>query len=369
MIPAGTYRMGSPEAEGGRGRSEGPLHDVRIQEKLAVGRYEVTRGEYGDFVKETGRQTTGGCWVGDGGIEIKNWRRDGSRSWRSPGFRQGDGHPVVCVSWEDARAYAEWLSEKTGETYRLLSEAEWEYAARAGPRTSRYWGDSETGQCRHANGADAAFGAAYGSRPPRSLSCRDGSAHTAEVGRHGANAWRLSDMLGNVWEWVEDCWHENYKGAPKDGSAWVPEGRCEARVVRGGSWYSWSHVLRSAGRSPDIPVNRNFDTGFRVARTLAWWPVKWSRKIGQVAKVCAGRHSAPGTPPTGVASVPGVSPDKTAPALPCNRVEGRVCARPGAVTVLNAAGCSDTRGPRAGFQEREIEACPVFSNIGGSRSL
>ena len=266
VIPAGTYRMGSPEAEGGRGRSEGPLHDVRIQEKLAVGRYEVTRGEYGDFVKETGRETRRGCWVGDGGI--KNWRQDGSRSWQSPGFGQGEGHPVVCVSWEDARAYADWLSDKTGETYRLLSEAEWEYATRAGTRTSRYWGDSETGQCRHANGADAAFGAAYGSRPPRSLSCRDGSAHTAEVGRHGANAWGLSDMLGNVWEWVEDCWHENYKGAPEDGSAWVPEGRCEARAVRGGSWYYWS-LVRSAARGSDRPVNRNFDTGFRVARTLA----------------------------------------------------------------------------------------------------
>ena len=265
-IPAGEYRMGSPGEEKGRGSDESPLHEVRIMKKLAVGRYEVTRREYGAFVKETGRKTAAGCWVGDG--STRNWRLDAARSWRSPGFSQGERHPVVCVSWDDARAYAKWLSVKTGRTYRLLSEAEWEYAARAGTHTSRYWGDGPTGQCRHANGADAAFGESYGKWPPRTLSCQDGHAHTAEVGRYGANAWGLSDMLGNVWEWVEDCWHGNYRGAPTDGSAWVSERACETRVVRGGSWYLWS-VLRSAARGGDKPGSRNFDTGFRVATTLA----------------------------------------------------------------------------------------------------
>ena len=258
--------MGSPAGERWRGSNEGPLHEVRITKKLAVGRYEVMRREYGAFVKETGRKTAEGCWVGDG--STKNWGLDATRSWRSPGFIQGERHPVVCVSWEDARAYAKWLSKKTDKTYRLLSEAEWEYAARAGTHTSRYWGDGPKGQCKHANGADAAFGKAYGREPPRVLSCRDGSAHTAGVESYGANAWRLSDMLGNVWEWVEDCSHGDYRGAPADGSAWVSERACETRVVRGGSWYLWS-TLRSAARGGDKPANRNFDTGFRVATTLA----------------------------------------------------------------------------------------------------
>ena len=266
VIPSGEYRMGSPAGEEGRGSSEGPLHEVRITKKLAVGRYEVTRREYGTFVKETGRKTAAGCWVGDGSIQ--NWRLDAARSWRSPGFSQGERHPVVCVSWEDARAYAKWLSKKTDKTYRLLSEAEWEYAARAGTHTSRYWGDGPKGQCSHANGADAAFGKAYGKQQPRILSCPDGSARTAEVGRYVANAWRLWDMLGNVWEWVEDCGHGDYRGAPADGSAWVSERDCETRVMRGGSWYLWS-TLRSAGRGYDDPANRNFDTGFRVVTTVA----------------------------------------------------------------------------------------------------
>ena len=266
VIPPGEYIIGSPAEEKGRGGDEGPRRRVRIGAKLAVGRYEVTRREYAAFVKETGSGAAGNCWVADGGLD--KWRQDPGRSWQSPGFVQGERHPVVCVSWEDARAYARWLSAKTGQRYRLLSEAEWEYAARAGTATSRYWGDGAAAQCRHANGADAAFGEQYGASKRRRVSCPDGGVHTAEVGSHGANGFLLSDMLGNVWEWVEDCSHEDYAGAPDDGTAWIQGGDCGMRMLRGGSWYAHSGLLRSAARGRDAPENRNFDSGLRVAREL-----------------------------------------------------------------------------------------------------
>ena len=266
VMPPGEYMMGSPAGEKGRGKDEGPRRRVRIGAKLAVGRYEVTRREYAAFVKEAGRGAPGNCWVADGTLD--KWRQDPGRSWRSPGFVQGERHAVVCVSWEDARAYARWLTTKTGKRYRLLSEAEWEYAARAGTATSRYWGDGAVAQCGHANGADAAFGERYGAGEPRRLSCRDRAVHTAEVGSHGANGFLLSDMLGNVWEWVEDCLHKDYAGAPDDGTAWVQGGDCGKRMLRGGSWYTHSGVLRSAARGSDAPESRNFDAGFRVAREL-----------------------------------------------------------------------------------------------------
>lgn len=266
VIPPGDYMRGSPAGEKGRGKDEGPRRRVRIGAKLAVGRYEVTRREYAAFVNDTGRKNAGGCWVADG--SLTEWRQDPGRSWRSPGFTQGERHPVVCVNWRDAKAYARWLSSRTGKTYRLLSEAEWEYAARAGTDTSRYWGDSETGQCKHANAADAAFGEKYRRRQSLRSSCQDHSPHTAEAGSHGANGFLLSDMLGNAWEWVEDCLHKDYSRAPDDGKAWVREGECGRRMLRGGSWYSPSARVRSAVRGSDALDSRNFDSGFRVARTL-----------------------------------------------------------------------------------------------------
>ena len=146
VMPAGKFRMGSPSHETGRDDDEGPVHDVTIWEPLAVGIHEVTREEFGHFVKETGRSTAKKCWTYKSG----KWKERSGRSWKKPGFKQGGSHPVVCVSWDDAKAYVGWLSRKTGEAYRLLSESEWEYAARAGTRTARYWGSGETGQCRYA---------------------------------------------------------------------------------------------------------------------------------------------------------------------------------------------------------------------------
>ncbi len=264
VIGPGAYTMGSPPDERTRGKDEGPQRQVRIESPLAVGKYEVTREEYAAFVEESGRETAGGCWFGDGSLD--QWRQDGARSWREPGFDQGQRHPVVCVSWDDAKAYAAWLSEKTGRGYRLLSEAEWEYAARAGTTSARYWGDEVTGQCQNANGADAGFRANY--RAVATSECRDQGVRTAEVGTHGENGFLLSDMLGNAWEWVEDCLHKDYAGGPDDGAAWLRRGDCDRRMLRGGSWYSHPGVLRSAARGSDAAESRNFDTGFRVARDL-----------------------------------------------------------------------------------------------------
>ena len=257
VVPSGTYRMGSPSGESQRGANEGPVHRVRIGRAFAVGVKEVTRGEFGRFVSETGRSMGNACWTYEGG----EWKERSGRSWRNPGFSQTDEHPVVCVNWDDAKAYVGWLSEKTGQAYRLLSESEWEYVARAGTGTSRYWGEGESGQCRYANGADASTNFDW------RTGCNDGHAETSPVGSYEANGFGLHDVLGNVLEWVEDCWNESYAGAPTDGSAWE-SGDCSLRVLRGGSWYDLPRRLRSANRLWNPTGLRNNFVGFRVARTL-----------------------------------------------------------------------------------------------------
>ena len=258
VVPAGSYMMGSPDSEAGRGDDEGPRHRVRIAKPFAVGVNEVTRREFGRFVRETGHSTGDACWTYEDG----EWKERSGRSWRNPGFSQTDGHPVVCVSWEDAQEYVHWLSRETGERYRLLSEAEWEYVARAGTETSSYWGDGETGQCVHANGADDSAGLEWG------VSCDDGHTRTSPAGSFTKNGFGIHDVLGNVWEWVEGCWHDSYAGAPGDGRAWTVGGDCSRRVMRGGAWYLEPQNLRSAYRGR-FPAGIWSDVaGFRVARTL-----------------------------------------------------------------------------------------------------
>ncbi len=179
-----------------------------------------------------------------------------------------DMSPVINVSWDDAVAYAEWLSEETGWTYRLLSEAEWEYVARAGTQTARYWGEGELGQCRNANGFDRTAEAEVES-PTVSAACSDGFGRkTAPVGSFLPNSFGLYDILGNVWEWTQDCWNESYSGAPTDGSGWQSGDYCARRTRRGGSAASGPVLLRSAGRSWRATGNPNSITGFRVARTM-----------------------------------------------------------------------------------------------------
>ena len=263
VVREGTYMMGSPSSEEGRGDDEGPVHRVRIGRPFAVGVKEVTRGEFARFVSaKKGHSMGDSCWEWHG-----EWKEHSGRSWRKPGFRQTDEHPVVCVSWNDAKAYVEWLSDKTGKAYRLLSEAEWEYVARGGTGTARYWGEGEAGQCGNANGGDEALKRQDSGWKWKIASCDDGNARTSPVGRYEANGFGLHDVLGNVREWVEDCWNDSYDGAPTDGSAWE-SGDCSRRVVRGGSWVNSPRNLRSADRYWNAAGYRYSIFGFRVARTL-----------------------------------------------------------------------------------------------------
>ena len=245
VVPSGSFMMGSPLSEEGRYDQEGPVHRVMIGAPFAVGVYEVTRGEFGRFVSSTGRSMGDKCWTYEDG----GWKKRSGLSWRSPGFSQTDMHPAVCVGWEDAQAYVDWLSGETGEAYRLLSEAEWEYVARAGTTTRYHWGDA-IGRNR-ANCGDC------GSRWDNES--------TSPVGSFGANAFGLHDIHGNVSEWVEGCWNDSYVGAPNDGSAWK-NGNCSLSIQRGGWWRNFPRVLRAAYRHGISSWVWNYGAGFRVAR-------------------------------------------------------------------------------------------------------
>ncbi|MDP6591226.1 MAG: formylglycine-generating enzyme family protein [Alphaproteobacteria bacterium] len=266
VVPAGEFMMGSPEGEGHWYGDEGPAHGVSVQQPFAIGKYEVTRAQYAAFVKAIGLRSKE-CYV----ASAEGWKLDGSNDWRSPGFPQTDTDPVVCVRYKDTKAFAEWLSRETGHAYRLPSEAEWEYAARAGTTTEHYWGASADEACRYANVLDESAQEKY----PDDWDiheCRDGHVHTSPVGSFSPNAFGLYDMLGNVSEWVEDCWYKNYWSAPKDASVWTV-GDCSVRVIRGGNWRdgNWdgdSSNVRSAKRGYHMLETRASFLGFRVTRTL-----------------------------------------------------------------------------------------------------
>ncbi|MCY4119752.1 MAG: SUMF1/EgtB/PvdO family nonheme iron enzyme, partial [Acidobacteria bacterium] len=263
VIPAGTFLMGSDRRDDESYDNERPRHRVTV-DGFALGVHEVTRDEYAAFVAATGRGSGDRCWALDADEGRWDWRSEAS--WRSPGYPQAGDHPVVCVNWEDAQAYVGWLSEETGEAYRLPSEAEWEYAARSGTTTRRHWGDDADDGCAYANGADRTAKRRFDNWTV--ADCTDGVVWTSPVGAYQPNAFGLHDALGNVWEWVEDCWHDDYDGAPRDGSAWTRGGDCGRRVLRGGSWVSYPRFLRSALRRRSDAENRSTTHGFRVARTL-----------------------------------------------------------------------------------------------------
>jgi formylglycine-generating enzyme required for sulfatase activity len=272
-VPAGSFVMGAPADELARENVgadyaawEQPQHTVRIDRPFALARTEVTRAQYQAFLDAAGHADRGGCHA-EFGSERAEFQRNDAKSWRDPGFPQAADHPVVCVNWHDAVAYAAWLSAKTGHRYRLPTEAEWEYAARAGTTTARHWGDGRAETCRFANGTDAATAAHFGwSGADRVSPCADGFVFTAPVAAFAANAWGLHDMLGNAWEWTADCFHPSYVGAPADGSAWV-EPDCPVKVFRGSGWLNSPIGLRSAARGRRPPDGR-FNVGFRVARDL-----------------------------------------------------------------------------------------------------
>jgi formylglycine-generating enzyme required for sulfatase activity len=241
VVPPGSFTMGSPASEPGRIDTEGPQHVVSFARAFAVGKFPVTRDEFEAFVNETGYDARSICLtIEDGGKVEERW----DRSWRNPGFAQTGSHPATCLAWNDANAYAAWLGKKTGKTYRLLSEAEWEYAARGQTRPGTYpryfFGDDERDMCQYGNGADqtAKEKVPWNWASFHFFPCNDGYAYTSPVGSFQPNTFGLYDMHGNVWQWVEDC-TAGYEEAPNDGTAngatkligdWCP------RTLRGGSF-------------------------------------------------------------------------------------------------------------------------------------
>jgi formylglycine-generating enzyme required for sulfatase activity len=283
VVPAGAFTMGSPESENGRDEDEGPLHQVTIVRPFAVGRFLVTVDQFAAFVAETRHDAGSECQT----FESGEYKERSGRSWRNPGFPQRGNYPVVCVDWDDVKAYADWVARKTGKLYRVPTEAEWEYAARGRTQPGsypRYWfGNQDADLCRYGNVADqAAKSVIAGSKGWAAAPCNDGYAFTSPVGSFPANTFGLYDMLGNAFQWTSDCNHDSYEGAPSDGSAWTPGSRfgrnimmlghsgpvCPLRPARGGSWYNIPKNARTAVRQWLEPVDRIHFLGFRLARTL-----------------------------------------------------------------------------------------------------
>ena len=226
VVPAGSFQMGDVSGEGHS--DERPVHHVTIEHSFAVGKYEVTFAEWDACV------AAGGC---SHQPNDEGWSR----------YKR----PVINVSWADAQEYVRWLSYETGKPYRLLSEAEWEYVARAGTTTTYWWGNEIGANKANCSGCDSQWD----------------NRRTAPVGNFRANAFGVFDTAGNVWEWVEDCWNGNYQGAPTDGRAWT-SGDCTRRVWRGGSWGRFPENVRPANRDWNDPGYRSYVHGFRIARTL-----------------------------------------------------------------------------------------------------
>ncbi|HEV2718801.1 MAG TPA: formylglycine-generating enzyme family protein [Thermoanaerobaculia bacterium] len=257
VVPAGTFTMGSSPSEKSWAASHGatlqsvadeaPQHAVTLA-SFALGKYDVTREQYAAFVRETGYSSGDGC-----GPDSFHWNQQAGVNWRAPGFHQTARDPVVCVSWQDAHAYVSWLNRKVGRAndgpYRLPSESEWEYAARAGAATRFWWGDDDRGAPAHAWFKENSGG------------------RTHAVGSKPANNLGLYDMVGNVWQWTEDCYADDYAHAPADGR---PAGGAKdcLRVDRGGSWLYPAWLLRSATRERNPATYRDRIMGFRVAKTL-----------------------------------------------------------------------------------------------------
>src|SRR5262245_7558340 len=264
VLPAGDFMMGSPTGELGRLDVEGLPRRVVIPKRIAMGRFEVTVEQMSIFMTETGMTIGTSC------RRLVNPERSPptwsgpEASFEHPGFEVTASHPAVCISWHEAQSYVAWLQRRTGKPYRLPTEAEWEYAARAGTSTRYSSGNDETAICAFARFAD--LGSQFGWRD----ACHSELAAygAAPVGSFKPNPWGVFDMHGNVWEWVEDCWTPNPLEIPVDGSAFTRPGNCEIGVMRGGSFSSSSLMVRSAIRSPMRTAQHYFNTGLRVALTL-----------------------------------------------------------------------------------------------------
>ena len=272
VVPPGTFEMGSEHMEQMRDdelRPEGPVRTVTIAKPYAAGRFEITKAEYERFIQATGYTPISKCvtWGGRNPVD--------GVTWQDPrlGRPAEDDEPVVCVTWRDSKAYVAWLAEETGQPYRLLTEAEWEFAAKAGSRSTWPWGNDGTRVCKFGNVFDES-----GLKEPRSVSnsnasatsaqCDDGFMMVAPVGQFQPNAFGLYDTIGNVWEWTEDCSPMLYADEPVDGSAYQVSGVCEKRAVRSGSWRTRLSRHRPTFRGRDPEDLGYYMFGFRIARDL-----------------------------------------------------------------------------------------------------
>jgi len=259
-VPRGDFTMGDTQGVGEE--NEAPVHQVAI-EGFALGRYEVTVGQFECYVEATGHVTDAEK-QGDSLCFDGKWYAAAGASWRNPGFAQSARHPVACVSWNDALAYLAWLSEQAGSVYRLPTEAEWEYAARAGSDTAWYWGDDPSAAGEYANVADRTAREVHPNMDVHE--CTDGHVHTAPVGSYAPNAFGLYDMVGNQWEWTGSRFSERYEGEELVAADPGAVSADQQMAVRGGSWFDGVRRTRSAGRGMAVPANRYSDVGFRVAK-------------------------------------------------------------------------------------------------------
>jgi sulfatase modifying factor 1 len=268
VAPAGSFTIGSPPTEPGRRDDEGPQRTIRIGQLFAVGRFEVTRRQYEAFLRDAGRPVSGNCMTDR--RKPGTWALDRETNFRDPGFPQTGDHPAACVSWHDAKAYISWLNARTGGGYRLLTEAEWEYLARAGSTTAYPWGASIHDGCGHMNGFDRVIvdrrGDLYKGETVSFANCTDGHLNTSPVGSYSPNAFGIHDMIGNLAEWVEDCSTQSYASIQSDGAPAADD--CSKRMVRGGSWGTQPRQLRSAERIRYSPTDVDDSIGIRVAKSL-----------------------------------------------------------------------------------------------------
>lgn len=281
VIPEGSFMMGSPENEPGRYPEESPQRQISIKQ-FAAGKFDITIKQWAAFVKASNRVTTNGCtWAAIPGDTAKPWIPNPSANWDHLGFEQGGNHPVVCISWNDTQDYVQWLSKKTGAIYRLLTEAEWEYASRAGTTTIYSWGDAPSHDYANYGNDTCCSGLAMG---------KDKWAYgTSPVGSFPPNQFGLYDMNGNVMQWVEDCFNYPYSDKPIDGSAYIDDiklnltgelsdlngkNSCSYHVLRGGNFNDPPRYIRAASRNFAPPGEatlenyRNAAIGFRVGKTL-----------------------------------------------------------------------------------------------------
>lgn len=263
VVPQGRFLIGSPSDEAGRASDEGPVQEIAIDYEFAMSRFEITVAQYSRFVAATNRTAGGNC-ITDRRRPF-DWVPDADTNFKNPGYIQSHDHPVVCVSWLDATAYARWLSEQTGKRYRLPSEVEWEYAARAGTQTAFYWGRDMENACDYMNGTDLITFRKY--PQIEHIGCNDGALNTSPVGQYRPNAFGLFDMTGNVGEWTSSCSTDGYSSSLEDGR--FPFGDCTKRMVRGGSWGTIPRQQRVAERMRYSPEDRDDSIGIRLIRELS----------------------------------------------------------------------------------------------------